>query len=109
MTEKEAIRSAFRDSFMELRVSSKLSQETCAERCDLSRQYVSIIETLGRIPKLDTFVKIADGMGVSPEDFLHSILKRAKECRADEGRAGGKMAADSKKAGWKAERGKRRT
>jgi transcriptional regulator with XRE-family HTH domain len=51
----------------------RISQEACAERAEIHRTQISLIETGQRTPRLDTFVKLAGAVGRSPGDLLGPI------------------------------------
>jgi transcriptional regulator with XRE-family HTH domain len=46
-----------------------LTQEELAERSDLTRNYISLIECAERNPSAETIVAIALGLGIAPEKF----------------------------------------
>jgi transcriptional regulator with XRE-family HTH domain len=54
-----------------LRLRRGMSQEALAERTGLTNVTISHIET-GRTPRPSTVVKIAEALGVSPEDLWES-------------------------------------
>jgi transcriptional regulator with XRE-family HTH domain len=43
-----------------------ITQEELAERCDLYRTEISLLERGGREPRLGTIVKLAHALGVTP-------------------------------------------
>ena len=51
----------------------KMTQEEFAEKIGISFNYVGMIERGLRIPKLETFIKIANVLGVTP-DYLWQII-----------------------------------
>ena len=56
----------------------KMTQEEFAEKIGISFKYVGMIERGLRIPKLETFIKIANVLGVTP-DYLLADYITAKE------------------------------
>lgn len=51
------------------------SQEYLAEKCDLSTQYISQIETKKKTASLKALFKIADAFGVSVESITGNTMK----------------------------------
>ncbi len=57
-----------------LRERAGLSQEKLAERCDLDRTEISLLECGKRLPRLDTLVLLARGLELdSPAELLDGI------------------------------------
>jgi transcriptional regulator with XRE-family HTH domain len=52
------------------RVRAEISQEELGERCDLHRTEISLLERAGREPRLGTILKLADALGISPEELI---------------------------------------
>ncbi len=52
-----------------------LTQEDLAERANLSTTHISCIERGVKPPKLDTFVNIANAIGVSSDVLLQDVLQ----------------------------------
>jgi transcriptional regulator with XRE-family HTH domain len=50
-----------------------ISQEELAERCELHRTEVSLLERGGREPRLGTMVKLAIALGTTPEALCAGI------------------------------------
>ena len=50
-----------------------LSQEALAERCELDRTEISLLERGMRFPRLDTLVRLARGLQVAPGELLEGI------------------------------------
>ena len=59
----------------ERRRQKKWSQEYLAEKCDLSAQYISQIETKKKMASLKTVGKIAEALGVSIESITGNPMK----------------------------------
>ena len=54
----------FGTNLKKYRTASKLSQEKCAERCNLHRTYISDIECFRRSISLENIQKIADALEI---------------------------------------------
>jgi transcriptional regulator with XRE-family HTH domain len=52
---------------------AELSQETLAMRSTLHRTEVALLETGRRIPRIDTIMKLAASLAVSPDELLAGI------------------------------------
>lgn len=50
-----------------------ISQEELADRCELHRTEVSLLERGGREPRLGTMVKLATALGTTPEELCKGI------------------------------------
>lgn len=53
-----------------LRTNQGLSQEDLADRADLNRNYVGMIERCENAATVDTLEKLADALDVGPVEFL---------------------------------------
>ena len=51
-----------------------LTQEQLAEIIDISSTHMSVIERGVKTPKLDTFVRIANALGVSTDALLQDVV-----------------------------------
>ena len=56
-----------------------LTQEQLAEIVDISPTHMSVIERGVKTPKLDTFVRIANALGVSADALLQDGVDHANE------------------------------
>ena len=56
-----------------------LTQEKLAEIVDISPTHMSVIERGVKTPKLDTFVRIANALGVSADELLQGGVDHANE------------------------------
>lgn len=56
------------------REERNLTQEDLADLVDLSSTHVSVIERGLKIPKLDTFVAIANALEVSADELLFDVV-----------------------------------
>jgi transcriptional regulator with XRE-family HTH domain len=65
----------------ELRTEKELSMRQLGELCGITAQRIYELEIGKKIPRLNTLVKIADGLGVSVFDILDEPLGRhTKSC-----------------------------
>jgi transcriptional regulator with XRE-family HTH domain len=55
-----------------------ISQEELAERCEVHRTEISLLERGGREPRLGTMVKLATALGTTPEALCSGIGWDAK-------------------------------
>jgi len=68
------VRAQFAVNLREQRNRAGLSQEALAERCDLHRTEISLLERRKRSPRLETIVILARGLQLSsPADLLDRI------------------------------------
>ena len=56
-----------------------LTQDQLAEIIDISSTHMSVIERGVKTPKLDTFVRIANALGVSTDALLQDVVVPANE------------------------------
>ena len=68
----------------EAREKRHLTQEELAARIDISPTHVSVIERGTKIPRLDTFVAIANALEVSGDDLLLDVVDHAAESQASD-------------------------
>lgn len=61
-----------------------LTQEDLAAIVDLSPTHISVIERGVKPPKLETFVKIANALGVSADTLLQDVVDQSTEGTANE-------------------------
>jgi len=66
----EVLRSLVSLNIKRFRVNSGLSQEDLAERAGISVPYLGAIERGEKWPSPDTFVGVAQGLGVEPFDLM---------------------------------------
>jgi transcriptional regulator with XRE-family HTH domain len=66
-------RERFAKNLVEARRGSGLTQEELADRCDLHRTEISLLERGGREPRLGTLVKLSGALGVSVESLAAGI------------------------------------
>ena len=62
----------------ELRDQKGVSQEELAHRAGLSRTGMGFLETGKRWPRLDTLMKVAQGLNVTVDELLKGLHKTAK-------------------------------
>lgn len=68
----------------EAREKRHLTQEEMAARIDISPTHVSVIERGSKIPRLDTFVAIANALEVSGDALLIDVVDHAAESQASD-------------------------
>lgn len=68
----------------EAREKRHLTQEEVAARIDISPTHVSVIERGTKIPRLDTFVAIANALEVSGDALLLDVVDHAAESQASD-------------------------
>ena len=68
----------------EAREKRHLTQEELAARIDISPTHVSVIERGTKIPRLDTFVDIANALEVSGDALLLDVVDHAAESQASD-------------------------
>jgi transcriptional regulator with XRE-family HTH domain len=71
----------FARNLVHARDRAGLSQEELGLRASLHRTEISLLERGTRIPRIDTLVKLAGGLGVPPEDLLVGIVWRPGSAR----------------------------
>ena len=59
------------------RENKKLTQEELAAMVDLSPTHISVIERGVKAPKLETFVRIANALGVSADSLLVDVVENS--------------------------------
>jgi transcriptional regulator with XRE-family HTH domain len=62
-----------------LRLDRGISQEELAHRSGLSRTGMGFLETGKRWPRLDTLLKVADGLNISVDELLKGVHKPSKK------------------------------
>jgi transcriptional regulator with XRE-family HTH domain len=65
-----AFRRHFGDRLRSLRHRAGLTQQALAERADLDKQVVSLIENAHQSPRLDTVKRIAHALGISVAELV---------------------------------------
>jgi transcriptional regulator with XRE-family HTH domain len=70
----EAVRQQFATNLRSHRTRAGLSQEALADRCDLHRTEISLLERCKRSPRLETIVILARGLDLSsPCELLDGV------------------------------------
>jgi transcriptional regulator with XRE-family HTH domain len=64
----------FAANLKKLREVARLPQEELAVRAGIHRTQISLIEGGHRMPRLDTLIKLAGALGVTPNDLLDGIV-----------------------------------
>lgn len=81
-------RSRFSVNLRQARLAAAISQEELAERCEIHRTEVSLLERGGREPRLGTMVKLATALGTTPEALCSGISwnPQAREFKVEDPR-----------------------
>jgi transcriptional regulator with XRE-family HTH domain len=66
-------RDRFAVNLRRARQAASISQEELADRCELHRTEISLLERGGREPRLGTMVKLATALGTTPETLCEGI------------------------------------
>ena len=61
----------------EIREKKNLTQEELADLAEISPTHISVIERGVKVPKLDTFIAIANALEVSADELLIGIVDRS--------------------------------
>ncbi len=79
-------RDRFAANLRRAREVAGISQEELADRCELHRTEVSLLERGGREPRLGTLIKLATALGTSAEALCEGIgwNPKAREYKIDE-------------------------
>lgn len=64
----------FGENLVQRRERTDLSQEELSCRATLHRTEISLLERGARVPRIDTLVKLAGGLGCAPEALLAGIV-----------------------------------
>jgi transcriptional regulator with XRE-family HTH domain len=72
-------RDRFSANLRRARQDAGISQEELAERCEIHRTEVSLLERGGREPRLGTMVKLATALGTTPEQLCSGITWDTKK------------------------------
>ncbi|HOD93266.1 MAG TPA: helix-turn-helix transcriptional regulator [Clostridia bacterium] len=65
----------FGNRVREKRVMVDMSQETLAEKCDVSTSYIGLVERGERKPSLEIVLKIANALNVTPNSLTLDSIK----------------------------------
>jgi transcriptional regulator with XRE-family HTH domain len=63
----------FGDNILRIRQARRLSQESLAERAGIHRTQMTLIENGRRKPRIETVLKLAGALEVSPESLFEGI------------------------------------
>jgi transcriptional regulator with XRE-family HTH domain len=72
-------RDRFAANLRRARAAAGISQEELADRCELHRTEVSLLERGGREPRLGTLIKLATALGTNAESLCEGIGWDAKK------------------------------
>ena len=71
----------FAANLRQARTKAGISQEELAERCELHRTEISLLERAGREPRLATLVKLAGSLDTTPGELCTGISWSAAQGR----------------------------
>ena len=63
----------FGENLRRLRKGAGISQEELGLRCSLHRTEIGLLERGARVPRIDTLIKIASGLGIHPNALMAGI------------------------------------
>lgn len=63
----------FGENLRRLRKRAGISQEELGLRCSLHRTEIGLLERGARVPRIDTLIKIASGLGIHPNALMAGI------------------------------------
>jgi len=63
----------FGENLRRLRKGAGISQEVLGLRCSLHRTEIGLLERGARVPRIDTLIKIASGLGIHPNALMAGI------------------------------------
>lgn len=66
------------------RESKSWNQEELATRTNLSTPYIGMIERGEKIPRLETFIRIANTLDATSDELLEGVINRGYEVRMTE-------------------------
>lgn len=66
------------------RLAKGMTQDTAAEKSGLSTNYFRQIELGHKVPRLETFLRIADALDVSTDLLFTGNVKRSPEIRSND-------------------------
>ena len=71
-------------NILKARQAKGWTQDFAAEKCGLSENYFRQIELGNKVPRLETFVRIAETLGVSADSLLYGNLTTTHAARSAE-------------------------
>lgn len=71
---QQALIARFAENLLRARERVGLSQEELGRRAELHRTEISLLERGTRIPRLDTILKLAGGLSITPNDLLWGMM-----------------------------------
>lgn len=72
-------RKAFGIAISKLRVEKGLTQERFSGLAGIARSHLVALERGNEVPRLDTFWRIADALGISPEELIRRTENERSE------------------------------
>lgn len=77
MSPQHPVAVRFGENLVRARTRAEMPQDDLAVRSGLHRTQVSMLERGGRVPRIDTVVKLAGGLKIEPADLLDGIAWNA--------------------------------
>lgn len=68
----------------EKRLSKSWRQDELAEKTNLSVVYIGMIERGEKIPRLETFIRIVNALGVSADEILEEVVDTGYQVRVSQ-------------------------
>lgn len=91
---RRAVAVRFAENLVQARKRAGLSQEELGYRASLHRTQIGVLERGGRLPRLDTILKLAGGLSLPPSELLGGMAWGPAELSA-----GGFQLTDSNELG----------
>lgn len=76
--EPEAVAQSFGSALRQARRVHGSTQERLAEAVGVDRTYISMLERGVNQPSLSVFLRLADALGVAPEEFVGAVVRGVK-------------------------------
>lgn len=71
--DEQAVAKRFALNLRMHRAGTRMSQEVLALRADVHRTQISLMESGQRLPRLDTIIKLAGGLGIGVDALIEGI------------------------------------
>jgi transcriptional regulator with XRE-family HTH domain len=75
----QVVADVFAENLQRCRLGISMSQERLAARAAIHRTEVSLLERAGRVPRIDTLLKLSGALEAEPGDLLEGIFWRPVE------------------------------
>lgn len=77
--QKKAVAARFGENLRRYRKRADLSQESLGYVTSLHRTEIGLLERGERMPRIDTLIKVASGLGLEPDQLLEGITWNSGE------------------------------